>query len=223
MSRLAAAKISRPADEVGRVKLDPGLLGGGQNAGVMLRGNDAGLPPRVDGAARQSEAPCQRPGPESLDNLGMPKLVLHSQVCTKTSNVVSTRFSNGRQSEKLVQFNAMGKPRAPDDKLSDLARAIRSMREETGLSVRDFAQLAGFPSFTTYAYYESAKFTGDEVSKRAREKIARVLLARGIEVDRVAQLGRLPKGVDKTKSALEVMQQQIAQLQDIVLGRSKAS
>lgn len=117
----------------------------------------------------------------------------------------------------------MAKSRTPDDQLTDLARAVRSMREETGLSVREFSDAAGFPRHTTYAYYEGPDFTSEEIRKGPRERIARALLAYGVPVSKVAQLGPLPKGVDPTRSAIDALQEQVAELREAVLGRRKAS
>jgi transcriptional regulator with XRE-family HTH domain len=96
------------------------------------------------------------------------------------------------------------------------------MREDTGLSVREFAQRAKFPSHTTYAYYESSDFTGDEIRKAPRVRIAAALLALGIDRERVAELGRLPDGADQPSTTLAELVEQVAELRDAVLGRRRS-
>lgn len=100
----------------------------------------------------------------------------------------------------------MTKHEVPDEELSPLACALRRMRKDTGLALREFAEAAGLGS--GYAHYESRNFKQKEIKIDPREQIIAALLARGIAKERVAILGPVT-GVDPKELELKRLREQL--------------
>lgn len=225
MTALGLSTIDRPngADEVACLQIDPGQSGGSEDLGVVFGRDHSSISPGVDGRARQVQHLGQPAGTEPIDHLDVLQLVPHGEKCTKSSNALSTNYLDGRGVGKIVHSCPMGKPETPDSDLTPLALAIRNMRKKAKLSVRELADEAGFTRHSSYSYYEGPKFVADEVRKGPRTKIAKVLLAHGVPKAEVAQMGRLPEGIDATSEAISTLAEQVAELKAIVLGKRKAS
>lgn len=101
----------------------------------------------------------------------------------------------------------MPKPECPDEDLAPLAREVRRLRRGTGLSVRDFAAVAGFGRHTSYSYYEGKTFTSRDIRTEPWKKIAIGFLKLGVKPELVAKLGPLPAEFDATKAELALLRE----------------